>query len=480
MKRIVLAFAIAFAGGTALAQGAFPTDAVTMIVPFPPGGGTDTGARIVAQKLGAKWGQTVVVENKGGAAGSIGADAVAKAKPDGYTILMGNIGTQAINPSLYKKLPYDPVKGVRADPLVAELPHVMVVNPAVPANTRRSSSRSRRPVRASSATAARGPAARRTCAAEMFKEATGTFILHVPYRGGGAGDQRPARAATCRSRSSTVLEASGHVKAGKLRALAVTSSKRVARAARRADPRRDGRPRLQLDLVDRPARARRDAEGGGREDLGRRARGAGGRRRKGQAARARRDPVGHHAGAVPAVDRCRHPPLCAGDQGQEDHGRLDAASCPAQRVDTPRAQSTNNNQETTMDEDNTHSRRDFLKIAAGTGLAAVGGLAVAQSFDFKPNQRYPDPAVQILDPSFARYRIYSSTRRAGRDRHALGRGAGVLPRRRLPAGQRHPEQPDHEVQREGRQLHASSAARPTTPTATPATARAGSSPASTR
>jgi len=78
----------------------FPTRPVTMVVPFPPGGGTDTGARVVAQKLTSKWGQQVVVENKGGAAGAIGADAVAQAKPDGYTILMGNIGTQAINPSL--------------------------------------------------------------------------------------------------------------------------------------------------------------------------------------------------------------------------------------------------------------------------------------------------------------------------------------------------------------------------------------------
>ena len=107
LKIILLAALAGLPGLPAQAQG-FPTRPVTLVVPFPPGGGTDTGARIVAQKLGAKWGQTVIVENKGGAAGSIGADMVAKAKPDGYTILMGNIGTQAINPSLYKKLPYDP------------------------------------------------------------------------------------------------------------------------------------------------------------------------------------------------------------------------------------------------------------------------------------------------------------------------------------------------------------------------------------
>ena len=103
---LLLALAVTMAG-SAFAQGAFPSRPVTLVVPFPPGGGTDTGARIVAQKLGAKWGQTVIVENKGGAAGMIGADVVAKTKPDDYTLLMGNIGTQAINPSLYKKITVD-------------------------------------------------------------------------------------------------------------------------------------------------------------------------------------------------------------------------------------------------------------------------------------------------------------------------------------------------------------------------------------
>lgn len=95
-----LAVAAALSTGQhALAQApAFPTHGVTIVVPFPPGGGTDTGARIVAQKLAARWGQPVVVENRGGAAGQIGADYVAKSKPDGYTLLIGNIGTQAITP----------------------------------------------------------------------------------------------------------------------------------------------------------------------------------------------------------------------------------------------------------------------------------------------------------------------------------------------------------------------------------------------
>ena len=226
MKRLLLSLATVVACSTAFAQGAFPTRPVTMIVPFPPGGGTDTGARIVAQKLGAKWGQTVIDENKGGAAGAIGADAVAKAKPDGYTIMMGNIGTQAINPSLYKKLPYDPQTAFAPISLVAELPLAMMVNPSVPATSAREfvALAKSQPGKLSYSSSGAGGAPH--LAAEMFKEATGTFILHVPYRGGGPAIS-DLLAGHVQVSFMTVLEASGHVKAGKLRALAVTSSKRV-------------------------------------------------------------------------------------------------------------------------------------------------------------------------------------------------------------------------------------------------------------
>ena len=90
---------------TAHAQSAapYPSRPVTVVVPFPPGGGTDVGARLVAQKLSLKWGQPVIIENRGGAAGRVGAELVAKAKPDGYTLLVGNVGTQSVNPALYKK-----------------------------------------------------------------------------------------------------------------------------------------------------------------------------------------------------------------------------------------------------------------------------------------------------------------------------------------------------------------------------------------
>jgi tripartite-type tricarboxylate transporter receptor subunit TctC len=211
----------------AAAQTSFPTRPVTLVVPFPPGGGTDTGARLVAQKLSAKWGQHVVVENKGGAAGQIGADLVAKAKPDGYTILMGNIGTQAINPSLYKKLPYDADTAFAPISLVAELPLAMMVNPGVAAKTAPEfiALAKGQPGRLSYSSSGAGGAPH--LAAEMFKQATGTFIVHVPYRGGGPAVS-DLIAGHVQLSFMTVLEASGHIKAGKLRALAVTSAQRVS------------------------------------------------------------------------------------------------------------------------------------------------------------------------------------------------------------------------------------------------------------
>ena len=136
-RRLTCALALALcavAPASAFAQ-AFPSKPVTLVVPFPPGGGTDTGGRVIAEQLSRRWGQPVIVENKGGAAGQIGADFVAKAKPDGYTLLLGNIGTQAINPVLFTKMTYDPVKAFAPISLVAELPLAMIVNPAVPAKT---------------------------------------------------------------------------------------------------------------------------------------------------------------------------------------------------------------------------------------------------------------------------------------------------------------------------------------------------------
>ncbi|HEX7892501.1 MAG TPA: tripartite tricarboxylate transporter substrate binding protein [Ramlibacter sp.] len=226
MKKVWIATLLAVAASTVLAQ-SWPTRPVTLVVPFPPGGGTDTGARIIAEQLSKKWGQTVVVDNKGGAAGQIGADLVAKARPDGYTLLMGNIGTQAINPALYPKMAYDPDKAFAPIALVAELPLAMMVNPGVPAKSVKEfvalAKAQPGKLSYSSSGAGGGP----HLAAEMFKDATGSFILHVPYRGGGPAIA-DLLAGHVQLSFMTVLEASGHIRAGKLRALAVTSDKRVS------------------------------------------------------------------------------------------------------------------------------------------------------------------------------------------------------------------------------------------------------------
>ncbi len=203
---------------------AWPNRSVTIVVPFPPGGGTDTGTRLVAQRLSQKWGQPVVVENRPGAAGAIGADYVAKARPDGYVLLMGNLGTQSVNPSLYK-LPYASDTAFAPISLVAELPLVLAVNPNVAARTLPeliALARSRKPgLSYSSSGAGGGP----HLAGELFERAAGLQLLHVPYKGGG-----PMVADLIGGHVDlsfpTVLEASGHVKSGKLRAIGVTSDKR--------------------------------------------------------------------------------------------------------------------------------------------------------------------------------------------------------------------------------------------------------------
>lgn len=220
------ALVLGLAAPGAFAQSAWPTRPVTLVVPFPPGGGTDTGTRILGEQLARRWGQPVLIENKSGAAGAIGADLVAKAKPDGHTLLMGNIGTQAINPSLYPRLPYDPDKAFMPVSLVAELPLALMVHPGVPARTVAElvALAKSRPgqLSYSSSGAGGGP----HLAAEMFKDATGTFILHVPYRGGGPA-VNDLLAGHVQMSFMTAFEASGHIKSGKLRALAVTSDRRV-------------------------------------------------------------------------------------------------------------------------------------------------------------------------------------------------------------------------------------------------------------
>ena len=225
-RTLALAIALGLASLSPSFAQTYPAHQVTLVVPFPPGGGTDTAGRIIAEQLGKRWGQSVIIENKGGAAGQIGADLVAHAKPDGYTLLLGNIGTQAINPALYPKLDYDVDTAFAPISLVVELPLAMMVNPAVPARTAAEfiALAKAHPGQMSYSSSGAGSAPH--LAAEIFKDRTGTFIVHVPYRGGGPAIA-DLLAGHVQLSFMTVLEASGNIKAGKLRALAVTGLTRV-------------------------------------------------------------------------------------------------------------------------------------------------------------------------------------------------------------------------------------------------------------
>jgi tripartite-type tricarboxylate transporter receptor subunit TctC len=203
----------------------YPSRPVTVVVPFPPGGGTDVGARLVAQKLSLKWGQPVIVENRGGAAGRVGAELVAKAKPDGYTLLVGNVGTQSVNPALYKKMPYDPEKAFAPIGMIAELPLVMLVTPSLPWKNVKDVVEAAKKDPGKITFASSGAGGAPHLAGEIFQQASGTKMLHVAYKGGGPA-ALDLMAGHVNIYFGTVLESVGHVKSGKLKGLGVTSANR--------------------------------------------------------------------------------------------------------------------------------------------------------------------------------------------------------------------------------------------------------------
>lgn len=227
LRALLLASLSITAASTVYAQALenYPTRPVTIVVPFPPGGGTDVGARLVAQKLSLKWGQPVIVENRGGAAGRLGADVVAKAKPDGYTLLVGNVGTQSVNPALYKKMPYDPDKAFAPIGMIAELPLVMLVTPALPWQNVKDvvEAAKKEPGKITFASSGAGGAPH--LAGEIFQQASGTKMLHIAYKGGGPA-ALDLMAGHVNIYFGTVLESVGHVKSGKLKGLGVTSASR--------------------------------------------------------------------------------------------------------------------------------------------------------------------------------------------------------------------------------------------------------------
>ncbi|HEX7889406.1 MAG TPA: tripartite tricarboxylate transporter substrate binding protein [Ramlibacter sp.] len=204
---------------------AYPRGPVTLVVPFPAGGPTDAMARQLAQKLGERLGQQVVVDNKGGAGGSIAAEAVAKAPADGQTLFFGTTGTMAINPSLYAKLRYDPVKDFAPVSLMATTMNVLVVNPDVPAKNLGELMALARAKPNTVAYGSAGNGSSNHLAGELLRASAGLQITHVPYKGSA-----PALVDLLGGRLTmmfdTIAQQTGNIGAGKVRALAVTGPKR--------------------------------------------------------------------------------------------------------------------------------------------------------------------------------------------------------------------------------------------------------------
>jgi tripartite-type tricarboxylate transporter receptor subunit TctC len=227
MVRIAIAAIVALSclAGAARAQD-YPNQPVKLVVPFPAGGGTDALARWFAKGLEAKFGQPFVVENRAGSGTTLGAGFVARAAPDGYTIMLGTSSTYAIAPNVYKKVPFDPVKDFAPIALVAEVPFVLVVNPSLPVKSVKElvALVKSRPGAMSYASA--GIGTQHHVNAELLKTLTGIEMTHVPYRGGGPAlqDVIANHVPIYFGDVSTVMPLA---RAGKVRALALTISQRL-------------------------------------------------------------------------------------------------------------------------------------------------------------------------------------------------------------------------------------------------------------
>lgn len=218
------ALVLSCAGAMAQTPDKYPDKPVRLVVPFPPGGPTDLIARVVAVGMAADLGQQIIIDNKGGAGGNVGTDLVAKAKPDGYTLLFGTAATHGINISLYKNLPYDPVKDFEAVALVGLAPMALIVSPGMPRTLKDLIARLKaEPGKWSYPSSGNGTT--NHLASELFKTRTGADVLHVPYRGTGPAlqDLLAGRHAFMFGTLGPVME---HIRAGQLVPLGLMADKR--------------------------------------------------------------------------------------------------------------------------------------------------------------------------------------------------------------------------------------------------------------
>jgi len=232
MRKTITLLAILCAScnaATAIAQSSmqYPAKPIRMIVPSAPGSGPDIMARTIAQKLTEAWGQTVVVEARPGAGGIIGSEAVAKAPADGYTLIMGNAGSHSVNPSLYSKLPYDPLKDFAPVALVSSAPNILIVHPSLPVKSAKDliNLAKARPGELTFGSGGNGSTAH--LSGEMFRTMAGIKLVHVPFKGAPAA----VLGVMTGEISMAILNlppALPHVRSGRLKALGVSTSKRSA------------------------------------------------------------------------------------------------------------------------------------------------------------------------------------------------------------------------------------------------------------
>ncbi len=226
LSALVLSMLGAVSTGTALAQANYPDKPVRFVVPYPPGGGTDVIARIVQDRFQALLGQPIIIDNKGGAGGSVGSELAARAAPDGYTVLF-TLSSHTINPAIYPKLSFDTIKDFESIGTVASLPQILVANPMVPASTVAELVALAKAKPELLAYASVGNGSPGHLAGELFKLRTGTQMTHIPYRGGG-----PAVTDVISGQVPllwvSIPAAAQFVKTGKLKALAVSTLKRSA------------------------------------------------------------------------------------------------------------------------------------------------------------------------------------------------------------------------------------------------------------
>lgn len=219
---IALVFSVLFAGPVA-AQ--FPAKPVRIVIPFPPAGMTDTLGRVLAQELQKSWGQPVLADNRPGASGNIAAEHVARSAPDGYTLFMGHIGTHGVNPALFAKLPYDPVKDFAPVSLLLSVSNLMLAHPSVPAGNLAELLALARAKPGTITFASPGAGTSGHMSGELLKSMAKVDLVHVPYKGQGPATQ-DLLGGQVNLLFDTVFSQLGNIRAGKLKALGITSAVR--------------------------------------------------------------------------------------------------------------------------------------------------------------------------------------------------------------------------------------------------------------